>query len=238
MEKYKHLYVWMLIPLVVSQVGIFSYYWPKFSSVTWEIHIHYWLISIWYLLVVVQPYLISKNLISNHRTLGIFGFVIAGGVIFSGITILDLPLKYASNFTSANQGPPLAFYYGTLVIEFVLMMAFVFAIAQSILKRHQTAEHAYWLICSVFYLIAPGLGRGMIVLWSKLLPPEKFTPLFPLLSTEVIYLIMFVFFAHKFGRLKHLATYIGLSLVLVRLLRFPIGNSIYIQEFLNNVIKW
>lgn len=238
MDKYKNLYLWMLIPFVVAQVGIFNYYWPKFAEVTWEIHFHYWLVSLWYLLVILQPYLVSNGLLKSHRTVGIFGFMLAGGAIVSGLIILDIPLKLVHNLDASRPGPPAAFYYGTLVIEFVLMLAFAFAITQSILKRHQKEEHAYWLICSVFYMIAPALGRGMIVLWRELLPPEKFTPLFPLVSTELIYLALFLLFANKFGRVKHLATYIGLALIGVRLLRLPIGNSIHVQEFLHAVIKW
>lgn len=83
----------MLLPFLITQVGIFNYYWPKFSAVTWEIHIHYWLVSLWYILIICQPYLVTHGKIAQHRTLGLFGLVLAGGVIFSSISILDIPLK-------------------------------------------------------------------------------------------------------------------------------------------------
>jgi hypothetical protein len=238
MERYHNLFVWMLIPFVVVQLGIFPYYWPKFTSVTWEIHIHYWLVTVWYGLLILQPYWIQHKQISNHKTWGIFGLVLAGGVIFTGYSLLDIPLKIVASYDTSRPGPPVEFYYGTLVIEFLMMTAFVVAIAQCIRKRKIMDEHAWWLICGAFYMIAPALGRGMIVFWIQILSPENFTPLFPLLSTEIIYLTLFTLFVYKFGRFNHLATYIGYSLVLIRLLRIPIGSSPAIQEFLHAFIKW
>ena len=238
MEKYKSLYLWMFVPFLIAQIGIFNYYWPKFASVTWEIHIHYWLVSLRYLLVIIQPYLIVNGKVSNHKTLGIFGFLLAGGVIFTGFSLLDIPLKLVESYVPGRPGPPIAFYYGTLLIEFLLMVAFIIAVSKSIIHRYKIDEHAWWLICSAFYMIGPALGRGMIVFWRSILSPEKFTPLFPIITTELIYLTIFILFVRKFGKFNHLATYLGLSLVIVRLLRFPLGSSETVQQFLQAVIKW
>ena len=81
MERYKNLHFWMITPFIIVQVSIFSYYWPKFITQSWEIHFHYWLVTFWYLLLIIQPYLINKGKIVNHKTLGIIGFLLAGGVL-------------------------------------------------------------------------------------------------------------------------------------------------------------
>jgi hypothetical protein len=237
-DKYRKLYIWMFIPFLIAQFGIFNFYWAKVNAVYWNIHIHYWAVTLWYLLVIIQPYLIVHGKVSNHRTLGIFGFFIAGAVVASGISILDVPLKIIQSYSPTRPGPPIAFFYGTLVIEFLMMGAFVFAVSKAILNRHKIDEHAWWLICSAFFMIAPALGRGMIVFWRGVMPPDKFTPVLPLLSTEIIYLLVFSLFVIKFGKFRHLATYIGFSLVLIRLLRIPIGSSEAIQSFLHGIIKW
>lgn len=237
-NKYKSLYLWAIIPFAIIQVGIFNYYWPKFPVVTWEIHIHYWLVSAWYLLVIYQSYLVKEMKIITHRTIGIIGFFIAGGLTFSAISMLDIPLKLIAANDPSRPGPPVAFFYGTLVVEFTLAIAFVFAVVKSIIHRRETSEHSWWLICSLFYLLAPALGRGLIVFWRTILPPENFSPIFPLLSTELVYLTLFLIFALKFGRIRHLASYIAFALIIVRALRFPIGNSAVVQQFLENVIKW
>lgn len=238
MERLKNLHVWMFIPLLVVQICIFRYYWPHFSNEFWEIHFHYWLVTAWYILVIVQPYLIAKQKIKSHRTLGIFGFLLAGGVIFTGFSLLDLPLKLAENFDPNRAGPPQSFYYSTLIAEFFSMVAFAYAVAQGIIQRHNLQNHSWWLIASVFYMIVPALGRGMIIFWRAILPPENFSPVYVFTSTEVIYLILFFTFAIKFGKIKHWATILGVLLVVIRFISRPLGASQFVQEFLNDLIIW
>lgn len=238
MKKYQSLYAWMIGLFAIVQVSIFYYYWPRFTTQTWEIHFHYWLVTAWYLMLIIQPYLISRGNIQRHRTLGIIGFVLAGGVIFTGMSLLDVPLKLAEAHDPTRPGPPISFYYGTLIIESVSMLAFGFAILKSILHRKEIHEHSWWLIAGAFYMMPPALGRGMIVFWRRMLPPENFKPLFALVSTELIYLGLFLWFASRFGKFRHAATAIGLLLIVFRMLRVPMGASEAIQEFLHNWIQW
>lgn len=238
MERYKNLHIWMTVPFIIVQISIFRYYWPKFTSQTWEIHFHYWLVSCWYLLLIVQPYLVVRGKIENHRTIGIIGFLLAGGVLFTGLSILDIPLKIVDSLNPNRPGPPASFYYGTLIIEFVSIVAFAYAVIKSIIHRKEVKEHSWWLIATAFYMMSPALGRGMITLWRKILSPENFNPLYLFLSSEFIYLTLFLLFAFKFGKLKHQATLIGIILVFVRALRVPLGSSETIQEFLKALIIW
>ncbi len=154
-------YLWMIIPFLVVQIGIFTYYWPAFATNTWEIHIHYWSVSLWYLLLILQPYLAVKGKMPSHRTVGIFGFLLAGGIILSGMSLLNIYLKLAAAYVPGRPGPPVSFYYGTLAVEFLSMVAFAYAITKSILHRKKFEEHSWWLICSGFFIMAPALGRGM-----------------------------------------------------------------------------
>lgn len=238
MERYKNLHLWMMIPFIIVQVSIFNYYWPKFTFQSWEIHFHYWLVTFWYLLLIIQPYLIAKGEIVDHRTVGIIGFLLAGGVFFTGLSLLDIPLKLADSFNPNSPRPPISFYYGTLIVEFISIIAFGYAVIKSIIHRKNVEEHSWWLIATIFYMMSPALGRGMIIFWRSILPPENFKPLYVFVSSELIYLVLFLFFASKFGKYKHQATLIGILLVLIRLLRIPMGSSETIQEFLRAIIKY
>jgi hypothetical protein len=228
----------MLGILLLIQICIFNYYWPSFSTKSWEFHIHYWLVSAWFVFLIIQPYLAVNGKIEKHRTYGIIGFLIAGGAIFTGFSLLDYPLRLIENMTLDRPGPPVAFYYGTLIVEFLLMVAFTYAILKGIIHRKNLKEHSWWLIASAFYMMMPAVGRGMIVFWRATLPPEKLNPLLITLSAEFIYIPMFLLFAHKFGKIKHQATLIGFLLVVVRVLRFPMGSSETVQEFLKLVIQF
>ena len=226
----------MLLPLLIAQISIFYFYWPDFGSKTWEIHIHYWLVSIWYLLVVIQPYLIQTKRLPSHRTIGIFGFAIAGGVIFTGMSLLDIPLKIIDDMDPSSPGPPAFLFYGVLMAEFFEMLAFAGAVIMGIVYRHDLKNHSWWLVASVFYMIAPALGRGMILLWRAVLPPENFNPMFVFVSMELIYLPVFLLFAYKFGKIKHLATLIGIFLILIRFISRPLGAVEAVQDFLRSII--
>ncbi len=238
MERYSELHRWMIALFFVIQVSIYKYYWPKFGTTTWEFHIHYWLVTAWYLLLIIQPYLISISKIQKHRTIGILGFLLAGGVIFTGFSLLDVPLKLAGKLSATGGGPPLSFYYGTLIVEFLLMVAFAYAVIRGILHRKNLAEHSWWLIASAFYMMMPAVGRGLILFWRGILPPEKFHPMIVFITGELIYIPLFLLFAYKFGKIKHQATYIGLLLVIVRFLRIPLGASETIQEILKAMIRF
>ncbi|NNE02926.1 MAG: hypothetical protein HKN52_07150, partial [Eudoraea sp.] len=165
-------------------------------------------------------------------------FLLAGGVLFTGLSLLDIPLKLADSFNPNRPGPPVSFYYGTLIVEFISIIAFAYAVIKSIINRKNVKEHSWWLITTVFYMMAPALGRGMIVLWRKLLSPENFKPVYLTVSTELIYLTLLLIFASKFGKFRHQATLIGIGLIFIRLLRIPMGSSETIQEFLRILIKY
>lgn len=237
MERYTKLHLWMLGLFALVQISIFRFYWPSFTTKSWEFHFHYWLVSAWYLFLIVQPYLASHGKLAQHRTWGIIGFLIAGGSIFTGFSLLDYPLKLVAKWTPDAPGPPLAFYYGTLITEFVLMLAAMYAILKGILHRKNLKEHSWWLIASAFFMMMPAVGRGMIVFWRSILPPEKLSPMLVVISAELVYIPLFLIFAYKFGKIKHQATLIGLLLVIVRLLRFPVGSSETVQEFLKALIQ-
>lgn len=238
MEKFKNLHIWMIVLFSIVQLSIFSYYWPRFTTQSWEIHLHYWLVSFWYLLLIIQPYLISKGKLVDHRTLGIIGFLLAGGVLFTGLSILDIPLKLADAFDPNKTGPPVSFYYGTLIVEFVSILLFGYAVIKSIIHRKNVEEHSWWLIITGFFMMSPALGRGMILLFRKIMSPENFKPIYVFVSSEIIYLALLLVVASKFRKLKHQATIIGIVLILIRFLRVPMGTSETVQEFLRALIKY
>lgn len=237
MKRYTQLHVWMVGILLLVQIGIFRFYWPSFETKSWEFHIHYWLVTAWYLLLIFQPFWATHGKLERHRTIGLLGFMIAGGAIFTAISLLDFPLKMVERWTPESKGPPIPFYYGTLVIELVLILAFAYAVVMGILRRRQVEEHAWWLTASAFFMMMPAVGRGMIVFWRSILPPEKLNPMFIAISAEVIYIPLLLIFALKFGKIKHPATYLALMMVLVRFLRLPIGKSEWIQQFLKTLIQ-
>ena len=77
MSKYRTLYLWMIIPMVLMQLGIARDYWGDFTENTWAVHVHYWCATLWYAFLVVQPWLATHGRMELHRTNGMIGLFLA-----------------------------------------------------------------------------------------------------------------------------------------------------------------
>lgn len=163
-ENIKSLYLWMAIPFVVMQVGIFPDYWPYFTEKDWGTHIHYFSASAWFVFLISQPYLVARGRLSDHRTNGIIGFFVAGGVIFSAVALYPNDVRTAIAWEQA--GIRIGYLTGRsftslLVAETVLILVYAYAVIKSIRQRKNLEEHAWWLMCSVYFIMMPTVGRGM-----------------------------------------------------------------------------
>ena len=79
MMKYKNYHLWMLIPFVISILGFSYSYYFNLTNATFHQHVHGISETLWYVLVIVQPYLIiRKQSIQRHKTLGTIGIILAG----------------------------------------------------------------------------------------------------------------------------------------------------------------
>src|SRR5690349_17218833 len=154
-EKYKRLHLWMLIPMAVMQWGIFKDYWGDFRENAWSVHIHYVTGTIWYLYLIIQPWFATHGQMARHRTNGIIGMFIAGGVCLTALSMMHRDLANAArSATMRDQFGPFEpwFFYGVAAVEIVMMVAFGYAVIKSIIHRKQVESHAWWLISSVFII--------------------------------------------------------------------------------------
>ena len=76
----------MIIPMVFMQLGIFRDYWGDFSDNAWSVHIHYLTGTVWYIYLIIQPYFATHGQLTRHRTNGIIGMFIAGGVCLTALS--------------------------------------------------------------------------------------------------------------------------------------------------------
>ena len=241
LRRYDTLFLWMIIPMVVMQAGIFYDYWGDLTDNAWPVHVHYWTATLWYLFLILQPYYIAKQKFENHRTLGIIGMFLAGGVALTALAALNRDMV---NAELAGQNPGQFgffqpwFFYGIAAVEFVMMAAFILAIIQSIRHRHAVHDHAWWLISTVFIIMMPSLGRGVGVLWPLFFgrnDPRVTT--YPLYITTIIIVTLLIWAAKKYGRFNHPATWLAVGANLFNLLVEPLGKWEGLQSFLQIVIK-
>jgi len=242
MNKYKTLHLWMLIPMIFMQAGIYKDYWGDFSDNAWSVHVHYWTGTTWYLYLIIQPYFATHGQLSKHRTNGIIGMFIAGGVCLTALSMMNRDIVNAQKAMEMPDrfGPFQPwFFYGVAVVEIVMMTAFGFAIIKSIIHRKQIENHSWWLISSVFIIMMPALGRGVQNVYVGMHKSEwpNVNIITPLYFSEAIILALLFLGAWKYRKLKHPATYVAAGVNLFNFLIAPIGHSTEVQEFLQAVVK-
>lgn len=242
MNKYQSLHKWMLIPMLIMQAGIFKDYWGDFTDNAWSVHIHYWTGTVWYLYLILQPYFATHAQMARHRTNGIIGMFLAGGVCLTALAMMHRDLVNADNSAKMrdNFGPfEPWFFYGVALVEIVMMTAFGFAILKSIIHRKQLEDHAWWLISSVFLIMMPALGRGIqnvyVGLHIKQWPSVNImTPIF---YAQGVIILLLLLAAWKYDKLKHPATLLTLGVNIFIFFLEPMGRSAAVQEFLNAFVK-
>lgn len=228
--------------MLVMQFGIFRDYWGDFADNAWSVHIHYWTGTVWYFYLIIQPYLATHGQLSKHRTNGIIGMFVAGGVCLTALSMMnrDIVSAQKSMETPDSFGPFQPwFFLGVAAVEIVMMVAFGFAVIKSILHRKQLENHSWWLISTIFIIMMPALGRGIQNVYVDMHSKEwpNINIMFPIYITQGLIMLMLLLGAWKYGKLKHPATYLALCVNLFIFLLEPIGRSGAIQQLLKAVIK-
>lgn len=242
MNKYKSLYLWMILPMIVMQLGIMKDYWGDFSENAWSVHIHYWTGTIWYLYLIIQPYYATHGQLARHRTNGIIGMFIAGGVCLTALSMMhrDIVTTQRAVEMPDQFGPFQAwFFFGVAAVEIVMMTAFAYAVIKSIIHRKRLEDHSWWLISTVFIIMMPALARGLQGIYVGMHSNDwpDIPIMRPLFLAQVIIIAMLLLGAWKYGKLRHPATYLALGINLFIFLLEPIGRSVVVQQFLKAMIR-
>ncbi len=242
MELYGRVHLWMIGVFVLMQAGIFMDYWPTFFTESWSVHVHYWTCTGWYLYLIVQPYLATHGRLVSHRTNGIIGVALAGGVAITALSMLPRDINYTELAASQPErfGPfEPWFFFGIMTGELVIVTAFGVAVVMSIIKRRSLADHAWWLVSTVFIMLMPALGRGIQNLWLAMnaadWPSISIMPPIYVAQTFIIALTLFV--AWRFRALRHPATWTAIGANAFMFLLEPLGRMPAAQATLAAVFQ-
>jgi len=242
MDKYKTLHIWMIIPMVLMQAGIFQDYWGDFSENAWSVHVHYWTGTTWYLYLIIQPYYATHGQLARHSTNGIVGIFLAGGVCLTALSMMHRDIQsIESSIEKPEQFGPFQpwFFFGVIVVEIVMMTAFGFAVIKGIIHRKQLDNHAWWLTSSVFIIMMPALARGISIFYVNMHQDEwpNVDIMVSVFITQTIIIALILLSAWKYGKLKHPATLLAVAVNAFIFLLEPIGRSESVQQLLKTLIK-
>lgn len=239
--KYTHFHVWMLIPFVISILGFSYSYYFNLANATFHKHVHGISATLWYILVIIQPYIIiRKQSIQRHKMLGTLGTILAGIVAGSAFTIIPKNIDNVKELDINGFFNP-TFAYFAVFIDFVLVCMFIVSVSLAILsiKKKNLSAHVQWLMASVFFVLSPALARmlgiGAIILNKGNI--DGITLVGMALPSMIIMLVLIVIFYYKYGSFKHLSFKL---LVIGHLPYFFInwiGDNEFIRDLLTAIFK-
>lgn len=232
----------MIIPMILMQLGILRDYWGDFFESAWSVHVHYWTGTLWYMYLIIQPYLATHGKLDKHRTNGIIGMFLAGGVCITAFSMMHRDIVTTQNsLQMPDRFGPFEpwFFFGVAAVEIPMIIGFGIAVINSILKRKQLDDHAWWLISTVFIIMMPALGRGIqnIYVDRNINDWPNIDIMIPIYFTQLIIISLVILAAWKYGKIKHPGTFLAVGVNLYTCLLEPLGRSEIIQTFLKTVIK-
>ncbi len=234
--KYKYFHLWMLIPFVISILGFSFSYFLNFANATFHQHVHGISATLWYILVIVQPYLITrKQSIQRHKTLGTIGIILAGIVTGSAFTIIPKNIDNVKELDIHGFfNPTLAYFFA--LIDFVLICMFIVSVSLAILsiKSKKLTDHVQWLMASVFFVLSPALGRmlgiGAVILNNGNM--EGISGAKMAILAMIVMFVLIIIFYYKYGSFKHLS----FKLLVIAHLPFLFVEWIGDNEFIRNLL--
>lgn len=239
--NYKQFHLWMLLPFVISVLGFSYSYYFNLSNATFHQHVHGISATLWYILVIIQPYLITrKQNVQRHKTLGTIGIILAGIVAGSALTIIPKNINNVEALDINGFFNPTFAYFAT-VIDLVLIFMFIISVGLAILsiKRKNLSDHVQWLMASVFFVLSPALlrllGIGAIFLNEGNMEGIMMVELaFP---TMIVMIALIVIYYYKFGSFKHLS----FKLLVISHLSFLsiewVGDNEFIRDLITVIFK-
>ncbi len=156
---YERLHLWMLIPFSIAMLGFIPSYWSQFTSATIGWHLHGLSATLWFLLLVVQPFIYTKGNIQLHRKVGILAILVAGFVAASALAVIrghiqDLDPEFDAIYD---------YRYSLSLTDLVYVAGFLLSVVMAVVHSKRLSWHSRWMVTSVFWALSPATDR--LVYW-------------------------------------------------------------------------
>jgi hypothetical protein len=238
---YRNFHLWMLVPFGISVLGFSYSYYLHLATATFHQHVHGISATLWYVLVVLQPYLITrKHDVRRHRMFGAIGTMLAGMVAGSALTIIPRNIDDVATLDPNGFFNP-TFAYFAVIIDFTLVSLFLLSVVMAILrmKQRDVAGHVQWMMASVFFVLSPGLARlfGITAIVANQGNLAGISLVKLAVPSMIAMVALIVVFYRKFGSFRHPSFWLLMAAHATYLFVVPIGNSEAIRSTLPLIFK-
>jgi hypothetical protein len=144
--------------LAINLIGFAPTYflrtWFGGTALSLRTHLHAFLFTSWFLLLVVQSALVARGRLGSHRRLGALGAVLAASMVASGLNILYYGvLEFQEAGGSVQRASQ--FLWGNLA----LLFAFTGFFSAAIWLRHRPEAHERLILLASLAMTPQSLGR-------------------------------------------------------------------------------
>ncbi len=235
LSRYRNLHVWMLLPFAITVLGFAPRYFLGFSQATFHQHVHGVSATLWFLLIIIQPWLVTRGgRIATHRSLGIIGLVLAGTAAGSALAIIPRNINDIELLPLDGIFTPTFAYFATY-LDALLISLFMISVILAVLKirQGQIADHVQWLLASVFFILSPALIRLIttvaIIMNSGEIEGIQFMDM--ILPSGLLMLVTIGIYYYRFGSFRHPS----FVLLMLSLATFFLAESVGDNETLRNL---
>ena len=96
-------------------------------------------------------------------------------------------------------------------------------------------DHAIWLVTTVFYIMMPGLGRGMYIAVEKWHGPDNFLALN---ISSVIIIVALLILAWRWKKLTHPAVLLGVGVNIPTFFVYWLGQQQWYIDWIKNLMVY
>ena len=157
---YSRISLFFVFILALITWGFYKTYiifFPSFTGFNNVQHFHGAMMMVWMTFLITQPLLISSGKVTIHRAIGKLSYVIAPLLIVS-IFLVSRMVYHRPEPVSTHEEK-----IAMIALSIPYLFGFAIFYSLAIINRKETYKHMRYMISTSFLMIAPGLGRALIV---------------------------------------------------------------------------
>jgi hypothetical protein len=166
-------------------------FWPQYvrvlprGEISGYVHLHAVVMTLWFALLITQPFLLRAGRRGLHRALGKLSYVVAPAVVVATVLLTHAALRR----DAADRGLAGAGNFVYLPLSMITLFAICYGLA--IAYRKTPALHARFMICTSLAVIDPILSR-VLIFYLPPLADFSFYPAFSFGLTATVLLALIV----------------------------------------------
>lgn len=154
-SKYKYIVYYFISIIVLVPFGFRRYFAAILTndSQSWILHFHTIVMTIWCLILIAQPILISRKQNAVHKQIGNFSLILVP------IILISIWLVLRHSFYRMELHIPVEENIAQLFFPFSQMVLFGVFYLLAMLNKHKPKVHMRYIIVSSVSLLGPTIGR-------------------------------------------------------------------------------